>query len=42
MLRSDLCDSSHAYIVVIGAVTVSDGEKDKNERNRDFSFAFQK
>ena len=34
MLRSDLCDSSDAYIVVKGIVTVSADERDRDEMNR--------
>ena len=34
MLRSDLCDFSDAYIVVIGKITVSADERDRDEMNR--------
>ena len=34
MLRSDLCDNSNAYILVIGTVTVSADERDRDEMNR--------
>ena len=34
MLRSDLCDFSEAYIVVIGTVTVSADERDRDEMKR--------
>ena len=34
MLRSDLCDYSNAYIVVKGIVSVSAGERDRDEMNR--------
>ena len=34
MLRSDLCDYSNAYIVVKGIVSVSAGEGDRDEMNR--------
>ena len=34
MLRSDLCDSSDAYIVVKGIVTVSADGRDRDKMNR--------
>ena len=34
MLRSDLCDLNDAYIVVKGIATVSAGERDRDEMNR--------
>ena len=34
MLRSDLCDYSDAYIAVIGIVTVSADERDRDKTNR--------
>ena len=34
MLRSDLCDYSHAYIVVKGIVTVTADERDRDKVNR--------
>ena len=34
MLRSDLCDSSDAYIVAKGIVTVSADQRDRDEMNR--------
>ena len=34
MLRSDLCDFSHAYVVVKGIATVSADERDRDEMNR--------
>ena len=37
MLRSDLCDSSDAYIVVIGNITLK-GNNDANKRNKNLPF----
>ena len=38
MLRSDLCDFSDAYIVVIGDITVK-GNNNANKRNKNLVFA---
>ena len=34
MLRSDLCHYSDAFIVIKGIITISDGERDRDDRNR--------
>ena len=33
MLRSDLCDSSDAYVIVEGSITL-EGDNDANKRNK--------
>ena len=33
MLRSDLCDSSDAYVIVEGYITL-EGDNDANKRNK--------